>query len=163
MADAYEFGCAFLAQEGYAQYEISNFALPGFESRHNRKYWQLAPYLGLGAGAHSFDGAHRWSNYVDVPVFLDKIEAGQSPLEEVRALTAEEQVEEFFFLGLRQAEGVDLAVARARWGVDRLRPWEEKVSGLAKDGWLEAYHERVRLTRRSYLISNEVFQQFVSV
>ena len=77
MADAYEAGCAFLASEGYAQYEISNFALPAFESRHNRKYWQLAPYVGLGAGAHSFDGARRWSNQVDVRTLPGEIGCGR--------------------------------------------------------------------------------------
>ena len=118
MADAYESGCAFLANEGYAQYEISNFALPAFESRHNRKYWQLAPYVGLGAGAHSFDGARRWSNQIDVQGYLAKLDAGQPPIDEFRTLTAEEQVEEFFFLGLRQVEGVNLELARERWGAE---------------------------------------------
>jgi oxygen-independent coproporphyrinogen-3 oxidase len=162
MADAYEFGCAFLAQEGYAQYEISNFALPGFESRHNRKYWQLAPYLGLGAGAHSFDGVRRWSNQVDVPLFLANLDAGQSPIDEFRILTLDEQVEEFFFLGLRQVEGVDLELARAHWGASHLRRWEEKIQALVKEGWLGCQRERVRMARHAYLVSNEIFQEFVS-
>ncbi len=163
MADAYESGCAFLASEGYAQYEISNFALPGFESRHNRKYWQLAPYVGLGAGAHSFDGLRRWSNQIDVQGYLAKLDAGQSPIAEVRTLAGEEQVEEFFFLGLRQVEGVDLDLARERWGASGLKRWEDKIRGLAREGWVVCQGVRVRLARHAYLISNEIFQEFVCV
>lgn len=163
MADAYESGCAFLTAEGYAQYEISNFALPGYESRHNRRYWQLAPYVGLGAGAHSFDGARRWSNHVDVQPYMATLEAGQSPIDETRTLTVEEQVEEFFFLGLRQADGVDLDVARERWGERFLEPWEAKIRNLVREDWVIADGPRIRLAHRAFLVSNEIFQEFVSV
>ena len=163
MADAYESGCAFLASAGYAQYEISNFALPEFESRHNRKYWQLKPYVGLGAGAHSFAGERRWSNQVDVQGYLTKLHAGHSPIEEVHILTLEEQVEEFFFLGLRQAEGIDLNSARERWGANCLARWEDRIRNLSQEGWLISQRNRVCLARHAYLVSNEIFQEFVSV
>ena len=163
MADSYGAACEFLGREGYLQYEISNFALPGLESSHNRKYWQLAPYLGLGAGAHSFDGARRWSNQVDVRGYLAKLQAGDSPITEFHTLAADEQVEEFFFLGLRQVEGVDLAAARERWGREYLMPWERKVQSLKNEGWVICEGERVCLARHAYLISNEIFQEFVSV
>lgn len=162
MADAYKLACAFLASEGYVQYEISNFALSGFESRHNRKYWQLAPYVGLGAGAHSFDGVRRWSNHPGVPDYLAKLDAGQSPIGELRTLTVSERVEEFFFLGLRQVEGVNLKVARERWGEDCLQPWEEKLKSLVQEGWLVSEDDRVRMSPHAYLISNEIFQEFVA-
>ena len=163
MAEAYQAGCSFLTDHGYVQYEISNFARPGFESRHNRKYWRLEPYLGLGAGAHSFDGVRRWSNQTDVRRYLAKVEAGESPLDEFRALTVEEQVEEFLFLGLRQVEGVNLEVARARWGAACLKPWESRIENLAREGWLARQGDVVRLEPRAYLVSNEIFQEFVSV
>jgi oxygen-independent coproporphyrinogen-3 oxidase len=163
MADAYESGCAFLASEGYAQYEISNFAQPGFESRHNCRYWQLTPYWGLGAGAHSYDGARRWSNEINVGAYLDKLEAGQPPIDEFRSLTTEEQVEEFFFLGLRQVAGVNLNVARARWGLNCLNGWEDKIRNLAREGWVVCCGDSVRLSPHAYLVSNEIFQEFVSV
>ncbi len=162
MADAYESACAFLAGQGYAQYEISNFALPGFASRHNQKYWQLAPYLGLGAGAHSFDGARRWSNQVNVQVYLEKLEAGESPIDELRTPTVEEQVEEFFFLGLRQAEGVDLNCARERWGEGCIASWEDKIQALVADGWVVRDGDHLRMAPHAYLVSNEIFQEFVS-
>jgi oxygen-independent coproporphyrinogen-3 oxidase len=163
MADAYESGCAFLANEGYAQYEISNFALPPFESRHNRKYWQLAPYVGLGAGAHSFDGVRRWSNQLDVQSFMARLDAGQPPIDEYRILTLEEQVEEFFFLGLRQVEGVNLNLARERWGASYLKRWEDKIQNLAREGWVISQGDRVIMAGHAYLVSNEIFQEFVSV
>jgi oxygen-independent coproporphyrinogen III oxidase len=163
MADAYELGCTFLAGEGYAQYEISNFALPTFESRHNQKYWQLAPYLGLGAGAHSFDGARRWSNRSDVQRYLEQLSTGLAPIEECRILTVEEQVEEFFFLGLRQADGVNLNLARERWGTAYLKRWEEKIQNLVSSGRVVSRGDRIHLARGTYIISNEIFQEFVSV
>ncbi len=162
MADAYEYGCAFLAREGYAQYEISNFALPTFASRHNRKYWQLAPYVGLGAGAHSFDGTRRWANVTDVRAYIAKLDGTQSPIDPLRVLTTAEQVEEFLFLGLRQTEGVDLNVARQCWGMDCLKPWEEKIRKLVQEGWLLGHGERIEMARHAYLVSNEIFQEFVA-
>lgn len=163
MATAYETACAFLSSEGYRQYEISNFSLPGCESRHNRKYWQVAPYIGLGAGAHSFDGLHRWSNHSDVQTYLGKLQANLAPLEECRTLTVEEQVEEFFFLGLRQVNGVDLRIAREQWAADQLGAWEQKIRNLAADGWLICEGDSVRLAPHAYLVSNEIFQEFVCV
>jgi len=162
MADAYESGRDFLAREGYVQYEISSFALPGCESRHNRKYWRLEPYVGLGAGAHSFDGARRWANQVDVRSYLARLAAGGSPLGEFRALAPSEQIEEFFFVGLRQMEGVDLARARERWGSDRVKPWEAKLQSLVGERGLVVEGDRVRLARDACLVSNEIFQAFVS-
>ena len=73
MADAYQMGREVLAREGYIQYEISNFARPGYESRHNLKYWQLAPYIGIGAGAHSFDGIKRWANEDNTKLYIDEL------------------------------------------------------------------------------------------
>jgi len=162
MAEAYEIARAFLAQEGYTQYEISNFALPGYESRHNRKYWQLAPYVGLGAGAHSFDGAHRWANETAVQTYAEKLGRDDSPIAEFRSLSREEQLEEFFFLGLRQTEGVDLASARHRWGQELIDRWQERIGTLIVGGLLKKTGDNIRLGERAYLVSNEVFQEFVT-
>jgi oxygen-independent coproporphyrinogen-3 oxidase len=161
MADAYEDGRALLASEGYIQYEISNFALPGCESRHNRKYWRLEPYVGIGAGAHSFDGVRRWANQVDAGSYMARLDSGGSAIDEFHVLSPEEQIEEFFFLGLRQSEGVDLAWARQRWGSERVEPWVKRIQALAQEGRLVREDDRVRLSRDAYLVSNEIFQEFV--
>jgi len=185
MADAYETACEVLSKAGYCQYEISNFAVAGFESRHNQGYWQLKPYVGLGAGAHSFDGysgellrppetpsgqgrrggavgtGRRWANETTPEIYRQKLARGASPITEMRLLSPEEQLEEFFFLGLRMRHGVDLTTARQRWGEDHVARWEPRISALAADGWLEADGDCVRLAQRAYLVSNEVFQEFV--
>jgi oxygen-independent coproporphyrinogen-3 oxidase len=162
MADAYAWGCAFLTGRGYVQYEISNFALPGYASRHNQKYWRLEPYIGLGAGAHSFCGGSRWSNLSDVRCYLEKLEAGEPPVDDFRILTSEAQLEEFFFLGLRQMEGIDLAKARQRWGSSHLGYYEARIRDLVGEGWLVMEGDRVHMAPHACLVSNEIFQQFLS-
>jgi oxygen-independent coproporphyrinogen-3 oxidase len=162
MAAAYELGRNFLTSQGYVQYEISNFALPEYESHHNRKYWRLEPYVGVGAGAHSFDGTRRWVNQVNARRYLEIVDEGHSPIDECRALSPEEQIEEFYFLGLRERDGVDLSWARRRWGTDRVQPWEDKVRSMTAAGWLVREGDQVKLAPHSYLVSNEIFQQFIS-
>lgn len=162
MVEAYGAAQHALARAGYTQYEISNFALPGFESRHNRRYWRREPYAGLGAGAHSFDGAERWANETTAESYAALVERGASPIAECRQLAESEHIEEFFFLGLREREGVNLAGARARWGRERLAPWEIKIGALTAAGWLKQRDETVALAARSYLVSNEIFQEFLA-
>lgn len=161
MAWAYEQARESLAEQGYLQYEISNFALAGCESRHNQKYWQLKPYLGLGAGAHSFDGVSRWSNAEEPKSYQARLTRSELPVEEIRTVSPSEQVEEFFFLGLRQCIGVNLQLARSRWGAPPLNWWEERARRLVEEGALEEEYQWLRLKRDKYLLSNEIFQQFL--
>jgi putative oxygen-independent coproporphyrinogen III oxidase len=162
MAGAYERARHLLRREGYAQYEISNFSLPGFESVHNRKYWRMEPYVGLGAGAHSFDLRCRWQNEADVGKYGARLARGESPIVDRRRLSPAGQIEEFFFLGLRQLGGVRLADACDRWGRARIEPWAKKILRLEKDGWVEKAGDRVRLAERALLVSNEIFQEFIA-
>jgi len=161
MADAYQMGREVLAREGYIQYEISNFARPGYESRHNLKYWQLAPYIGIGAGAHSFDGIKRWANEDNTKLYIDSLTGIRSPVAWVQELSPEEQVQEFFFLGLRQMEGVSLELARKRWGRDLLSRWQGRIETLTQNGLLTMVGGNFRLAETAYVVSNEVFQEFV--
>jgi len=161
MAWAYETACETLREAGYTQYEISNFARPGYESRHNLKYWELKPYLGLGAGSHSFDGTHRWSNEVSPDVYASKLGRGESPIAETRTLCVNEQLEEFFFLGLRQRRGVDLGDAAKRWGEVPISRWGDKIARLEHEGWIERHDQHIHIPERAYLVSNEIFQHFL--
>jgi len=163
MADAYELARRILRGEGYVQYEISNFALPGRKSQHNQKYWRLQPYVGLGAGAHSFDGERRWANESLVEKYQARIEHSDPPICDARELRPEEQLEEFFFLGLRQSEGVELRDARQRWGETGLERWEPELRRLESEGWIERNSDRVALRESSYLTSNEIFQRFIAL
>jgi putative oxygen-independent coproporphyrinogen III oxidase len=161
MVEAYEMARRGLHEAGFVQYEISNFAKPAFESRHNLKYWRLEPYIGIGAGAHSFDGFHRWANTNSVDKYCARIGQGDSAIDCFQSMTTVEQLEEFFFLGLRQKEGIDLDFARRRWGSECVMRWNPTIWNLARSGWLELRGERLSMTDRAYLVSNEVFQEFL--
>ena len=161
MADAYQRAQEVLSGAGYFQYEISNFARPGFESHHNRKYWRLDPYLGIGAGAHSFDGRSRWANVTSTDHYGAMLAREQLPIEEWKTLEPNEQIEEFFFLGLRQREGIDIERALSHWEPSAVDAWKPRVATLIDKGLLELDGRRVRLAPHSYLISNEVFQEFL--
>lgn len=143
-ADLYETAVERLDAMGLKRYEISNFARPGFESLHNSKYWKLAPYLGFGADAHSFDGVTRWSS-VESP--QEYVAGASTRIDEKPARLDEER----FFLGLRLLEGVAAGSNEFAAEIESLR-----VKGL-----LETHAGRLRLTSRGVLLSNEVFQEFI--
>src|SRR5207245_1294075 len=101
-AALYARASARLEQFGYHQYEISNFARPGRESRHNRKYWTCLPYLGFGVDAHSFEGSERRGNVDDLDEYIARVERRESPVESREAVDDRRRAEERLFLGLRQ-------------------------------------------------------------
>jgi oxygen-independent coproporphyrinogen-3 oxidase len=160
-AEAYEAARVHLKWLGYEQYEISNFALPGRESRHNLKYWRMEPYLGFGAGAHSFDGEHRWSNCLSAAEYTAALARGEIPMAEFQTLSPEQWIEEYFFTGLRQAAGVDWPRALEGKEAGETQRWQATIDSLLERGLLERRGKTVRLAEPAYLISNEVFQEFL--
>lgn len=159
MAAFYDRACERLAPYGYVHYEISNWALPGRESRHNLKYWRREPYLGFGAGAHSFDGRVRWANAHDPAAYTAAIREGRLPVEQREELTSQQALDEELFLGLRLLEGVDLAAIERRYGVE-LAP---RVAPLVAAGLVEQQGSRVRLAAAKLAISNEVFVEMMGL
>jgi oxygen-independent coproporphyrinogen-3 oxidase len=157
MAEFYEMGQEVLKGAGYHHYEISNWAKPGFESRHNLKYWRREPYLGFGAGAHSFSGTERWANAHDAAEYVKAIEAGRLPLEQREKLTAESALEEELFLGLRQLDGIDLAQIERGYGVSLAGRFER----LATAGLVERAGNVVKLAAGRLSVSNEVFVELM--
>jgi putative oxygen-independent coproporphyrinogen III oxidase len=153
MADFYERGCARLADAGYGHYEISNWALPGFESRHNLKYWRREPYFGFGAGAHSFNGIQRWANAHDPASYAETIGQGRCPVEHLETVTPEQSLEEELFLGLRQMAGINLARIEEKYGASLL----PRVEELRAQGLLEWQGTQLRLSPDRLTVSNEVF------
>src|SRR5580692_2644969 len=153
MANYYEHGCRQLAASGYDHYEISNWAVPGFESRHNLKYWRRQPYFGFGAGAHSFNGSQRWANAHDPAAYANSILSGHFPVEQLEAVTTDQALEEELFLGLRQLAGIDLRGIEAKYGA-RLGP---RVEELVAQGLVEWDGPRLRLSPSRLTVSNEVF------
>src|SRR6201987_4263338 len=168
-AEFYDSACARLATAGYDHYEISNWALPGRRSRHNLKYWRREPYLGLGAGAHSFDSKTRWANVHDSAKYVSMIEQGISPREQIEPVTAEQALEEEFFLGLRQLDGVDLARiegdyssldatgARARFAAI-----PRQIDSLHAQSLLDREGERLRLSPKHLTISSSILAELLT-
>jgi oxygen-independent coproporphyrinogen-3 oxidase len=120
----YLLGKELLNDAGYLHYEISNYALPGYKCKHNRKYWDGSPYFGLGPSAHSFDGMKRWWNAGDVYLYSQKLERGESPVIEEEQLSREQELLEMILLGLRRSEGIDLKSWQRSAGVDLLEVTE---------------------------------------
>jgi oxygen-independent coproporphyrinogen-3 oxidase len=146
---------------GYKQYEISNFAQPGFECRHNLKYWERIPVLGFGLGSHSFDGTSRYANDPDLAKFIDKIGKGQSPVIWKDLISETQAVEEALFLGLRLRKGIDWEQLRKHCDCSRQSFYESLFRRLIDQGWIEWTNPFIRLTRQGMLFSNEVFQLFI--
>ena len=161
MADSYEFACECLARAGYEHYEISNWALPGFRSRHNLKYWRREPYLGFGAGAHSFDGRWRWANAHDPAAYAAAISEGRLPIEQLEEVTPKQALDEELFLGLRQLEGIDLALIEGQYGAQYNTRFAAnlgaRIEELRAQGLVECDGTRVRLAPARLAVSNEVF------
>jgi putative oxygen-independent coproporphyrinogen III oxidase len=158
IADSYEWAREALRAAGYEHYEISNWGLPGFRSRHNLKYWRREPYIGFGAGAHSFDGAKRWANVHDSAKYVACIEQGISTREQEQDVTRGEALEEELFLGLRQLEGVDLGRIERAYGVDLT----ERVTELRAQGLVDVSGDRLRLAPDRLAVSNSVLVELLS-
>lgn len=145
VAEFYERAAARLDMLGIRRYEISNFARPGWESRHNLKYWKLEPYDGFGLDAHSFDGTHRWSNPDSVDAYLESRHAPR---------TRSNPGEEHFFVGLRLAEGIEPTLEEWRRFAQPIEKWT-RAGMLRKEG------ARLRLESKAVLVSNEILQDFI--
>lgn len=157
MADFYALAQRELRSAGYQQYEISNWAKPGFPSQHNLKYWRREPYLGFGAGAHSFSGTERWANVHDAAAYVASVSGGQSAVESIDTVTRELAFEEELFLGLRQLAGVDLRRIERQYGVDL----EEKLLHLASRGMVEREGNMLRLPADKLSVSNEIIVELL--
>ena len=165
MARMYERAIERLGEAGLAQYEISNFCRPGFHSRHNLRYWERRPYLGVGLDASSMlqetqagRRVIRFTTTDDLKAYL----AGPQPVE-MTWLSPGQQHEEAWFLGLRLNTGVDVAALEREFGREPVAAAMESVGQLADAGLLNFDGDRVRLTARGRLLSNEVFQEFLEL
>ncbi len=143
-----------LTAAGYRHYEISNFALPGCEARHNLRYWRRAPVLAAGLAAHSHAGRRRWANVDALPAYLEALEAGRRPRAWSRRLSDDEVAKERVMLGLRLARGVPAAAVEA---CSSLVPaFGERVAEFLDLGLARTVGDRLRLTPRGWLVSNEL-------
>lgn len=146
-----------LGAAGYRHYELSSWALPGRESRHNGAYWARHAYTGIGAGAHSYDGAAERSwNERDLDRYLAGVAAGQRPVAGRERLDEPTRAFEAIALGLRRVEGLERAAFAAEFGVDPVDRFAAAVRDSANDGLLEVTPDRVRLSPSGRLLASEV-------
>jgi len=157
MADGYERARQWLAAAGYRHYEISNWAKPGYESRHNLKYWRRAPYLGFGAGAHSFNGRERWANVHDPAAYAAAVAHGSAAIEQRELLTEEQVLEEKCFLGLRQTGGLNLDEI----GPERRAKMQPRIEGLLAGGFVRFEEGFLRIVPEHLSVANEVFVELL--
>lgn len=151
-----------LAASGYRQYEISNFALTEqYFSRHNRKYWNFAPYIGLGLAAHSFIEPVRYWNHRELSAYLADLEKGQVPVKAKESLNPSQQMIESIYLGLRQTRGISILDFKRRFAVDFQAFFQEALSGPGLNELLEIDDEYCRLTPEGMLVMDTVVSHFV--
>ncbi len=163
-ADMFEFTDEFLTTSGFDHYEIANYARPGYRSQHNSGYWQRDGYLGLGVAAHSFlrDGyGVRYSNPGNLEEYRRAVLSGELSRVDVQRLTQSDAMAEFMFLGLRLANGVSQHNFKREFGVSIEEAYGSVPTDLVKLGLLDQTGERLALTQRGMLLSNQVFVKFI--
>jgi oxygen-independent coproporphyrinogen-3 oxidase len=167
IVDMYEYAIDFLKSNGFSHYEISNFAMPGFECRHNLNYWDRGEYYGAGLGAHSFVDGSRYFNISALDRYIRLILDSQSPVDAIEKITADMALSEALFLGLRKTRGISLEVLAKAFGKNILSTYDEAIHDMKKAGLIEivssdcSYESILKLTGRGLLLSNEVFVKFL--
>ncbi|MFS2259672.1 radical SAM family heme chaperone HemW [Bacillus safensis] len=160
-AEMYELVMDEMERHGLKQYEISNYAKPGFESQHNLTYWSNEDYFGFGAGAHGYVDGIRNVNAGPVKHYLELIDQTGFPYKETHQVTKAEQIEEEMFLGLRKIEGVKSADFQAKYGAAPEALFSTVLEDLEEKGLIVKDDKGMRLTRKGKLLGNEVFQAFL--
>lgn len=150
-----------LAEAGFRQYEISNFSKPGYESRHNLKYWHCEEYLGLGCGAHSYFGGKRFCFISDIEEFIKRVLAGKPVVEESMEIPKGEMVEEYIILRLRLCEGIDPVDFEKRFGFPFKTAFSPQIERFTKSGHMEVTNGRYHLTFEGFTISNYILAAFL--
>ncbi len=160
-AAMYKLAVNYLQENGYRHYEISSFALPGYESVHNKLYWQFAPYLGLGPAAHSFNGQQRFYNYADLKKYIRILANNNLPLGNIIPLSTEDLRAEMMIMGLRLRKGIPKKMFYNRFGVNIEDVYSEELKGLIEQGLLLDSDRNYRLTEKGLLLGNQVFAEFL--
>ncbi|MBT2685581.1 radical SAM family heme chaperone HemW [Bacillus sp. ISL-37] len=162
-AEMYETLMEQMENGGLRQYEISNFAVPGFESRHNLTYWNNEEYYGFGAGAHGYVDGIRQSNFGPLKKYMEPLSKGEHPIMDAHKVTLEEKMEEEMFLGLRKTEGVSIRHFEEKFGQNPLNLFAGQIKDWSARGLLKSDGDKISLTRQGRLLGNEVFQSFIGV
>lgn len=151
----------YLQEHGYRQYEISNFAMPARECRHNLKYWRCETYRGVGAAAHSYDGGRRWSNVEDLNHYIELQKSRKSSIDEIINLDERDKIGEFMIMGLRLCEGVCVAEFGRRFNADLMDVYKEEIEKYVGLGFMRSEGGKICLTREGFSVSNSVLCDFL--
>ena len=161
-ADMYLWMVDRLAKEGYRQYEVSNFARPGHQSRHNLRYWMGRPYIGFGPGAHSDFGGRRYSFVRDLEGYISGVLEGGAVIDSSDLIPARERGSEYLMLRLRTTRGIEEWEYRREFFLD-FDPIEQKLEDYERHGWAERHERRWNLTPKGFLISNQLICDLLTV
>ena len=166
LANMYLGAINYLSKKGFKHYEISNFSEPGFESKHNRNYWQGNPYLGLGPSAVSFINTKREKNVSSIVKYIDKIKKGESPVSFSETLSKNKQAKELAAIKIRTKEGIDFKWFKARTGYDFLKLEGKVLETLSKDGLLKYKRKKGRiigvyLSKKGFCFSDTASSSFL--
>ncbi len=156
-ADMYEYADELLQAAGYVNYEISNWALPGYQSRHNLTYWQNLPYIGMGAGAYSSFADRRFSNVLEPLAYIKTLKTGTIPEADSEQVGREQAMSETAFLALRTAMGIHLPTFEQRFAQPFAQFVGDRLHFVEEAGLLEYKGDWLRLSKRGRLLGNEVF------
>jgi putative oxygen-independent coproporphyrinogen III oxidase len=166
----YDFAVSELDRLGYEQYEISNFARrvnplitprSSFRSRHNLKYWNMQPYLGLGCAAHSFFFPKRWHNENSTEEYIQALFSGKDPRREIDEITPSRLAEDAFIFGLRQTDGIQYRSLSNLLGREANALFRPVINPLLAEGWMVEQEDTLRLAPKALLVSNEIFGRFL--
>lgn len=150
-----------LTNAGYEHYEVSNFAKPGYRSRHNQVYWRNEPYFGFGAGASGYIGGTRYTNISSPDFYIERLLAGESVVESSETVTGRQSMGETVMLGLRMLDGLDLDAFEERYGVSLFDVYRKEVTEFTTKGLLEVADSRLRLTSKGLFLANTVAASFL--
>lgn len=162
-AQMYELAMEQMEKHGFKQYEISNYAIPGFESNHNLTYWNNDYYYGFGAGAHGYMNGIRTSNIGPIKKYMEQIEQTGEAYNSQNIVSKEEEMEEEMFLGLRKEAGVSKSIFYKKFNVQLVDVFPEQIENLVKLGLIVNDDQSIRLTHKGKLLGNEVFQEFIGL
>jgi oxygen-independent coproporphyrinogen-3 oxidase len=162
-AQMYELTMELMDKQGYKQYEISNYAIPGFESKHNLTYWNNDYYFGFGAGAHGYVNGVRTSNIGPIKKYITNIQQSGDAFNSKISVSKKEQMEEEMFLGLRKITGVSKEAFYHKFQVKMIDVFQKEIVKLVNLGLIVNEAEVIKLTHKGKLLGNEVFQEFIDI
>lgn len=157
--EMYEYTMEFLSCNGYMQYEISNYAKPGYECRHNLKYWTLEEYIAFGPSASSYIGDKRWTNVKNIGKYIGLVDSGKDAHDFIETIDKDTSITEHIFLGLR-SRGIDYTEFEQRYNINFPEKYSSPIELLLKNGYAVTSNEKLTLTRKGYAVCDEIVASY---